>query len=131
MDKLKRLLRDTGVPKAINSMDGFPHIGARLIKMRGADQLMTANFVAEERQKLDNANFASSLGTVQMPYGGIMPSRKMSSGYKTLSFWPMANRNGKRQNVWVIKFMHAEDGGGKRTTNVADESVLEQIIIQI
>uniref|UniRef100_A0A183BZS4 Uncharacterized protein n=1 Tax=Globodera pallida TaxID=36090 RepID=A0A183BZS4_GLOPA len=52
MDKFKQFLNDTGVPKAINSMDGFPHIGARLIKMRGADQLLTADVVAEERRKL-------------------------------------------------------------------------------
>uniref|UniRef100_A0A914HB16 Uncharacterized protein n=1 Tax=Globodera rostochiensis TaxID=31243 RepID=A0A914HB16_GLORO len=50
MDKLKQFLNDTGVPKAINSMDGFPHIGVRLIKMRGADQLLTADFVAAERR---------------------------------------------------------------------------------
>uniref|UniRef100_A0A183BPV1 Rho-GAP domain-containing protein n=1 Tax=Globodera pallida TaxID=36090 RepID=A0A183BPV1_GLOPA len=67
-------------------------------------------------------------GTVQMPHGGIMSSGKMSSGYKTLSFGQMSNRNGKRQND-LGTFKHAEDGGGERTAKsrqMADESDLEE-----
>uniref|UniRef100_A0A183C162 G domain-containing protein n=1 Tax=Globodera pallida TaxID=36090 RepID=A0A183C162_GLOPA len=42
----------TEVPEGIRSMDGFPKIGARLVKLRG-EQLLTADCVAEETRKLE------------------------------------------------------------------------------
>uniref|UniRef100_A0A914HDJ8 DNA topoisomerase n=1 Tax=Globodera rostochiensis TaxID=31243 RepID=A0A914HDJ8_GLORO len=49
---LEIILRDrVKLPDAIHSLDGFPEVGARLIKMRG-DQLLTSDCVAAEIEKL-------------------------------------------------------------------------------
>uniref|UniRef100_A0A914HF84 G domain-containing protein n=1 Tax=Globodera rostochiensis TaxID=31243 RepID=A0A914HF84_GLORO len=39
------------LPEAIRAIDGFPHIGVRIVKMNG-DQLLTADYVSEEIKKL-------------------------------------------------------------------------------